>query len=250
MSIEGGLVSLQSRIINKVGSNELNVIFDPLSSCTSNEITSLMKEIEVGLSDHFDGPGFTSDSLYTGIFGLKHRGKILALSRDLKSGNLNTLVSGQILNNNSDPVLFNGSRVCHLSLIYSSGGNSIPMWNFLTREILAKGKNQADYFSCFTQDPKVYSLLRHVSGAEIYPNHNLALRSKSCEKVHQQLIDFFGGTDIKKGVFREKVSGSFTSEREHSKNSLVDNWFYDNLGMMPEKGDLLLLVAKIEIPGR
>lgn len=246
MSVEDDLVSPQNRIINKVSNNEINVIFDPLSSCTPLEIKSLMEEVMIATAGHFNGSGFTPDALHAGIFGLKHRGKILAFSRDLKFKGLNSLVSGQILNNDGDPILFNGSRVCHLSLIYSSGGNSMPIWNFLTREILAKDNNQADYFSCFTQDPRVYSLLRHTSGAEIYPNHNSGFRSEHLREIYQQLIDFFDGTNVKTGVFKKKVCGSFTLEKQYSKNLLVNDWFYNTLEVIPEEGDLLLLIAKIK----
>lgn len=60
------LVFLNNRIINQVGNHEITVIFDPLSSCTTNELSLLREEVEIGLSGHFNGPGFASDSLYFG----------------------------------------------------------------------------------------------------------------------------------------------------------------------------------------
>lgn len=246
MSIEDDSLSHDGRIINQVGNNEITIIFDPLLSCTPHEVISLMEEARVAISGKFDGPGFTPDALYNGLFGVKQRGKILALSRDLKSECLNALVSGQILNNNGNQMLFNGLRVFHLSLIYSSRGDTLPLWNFLTRGILTEESSKADYFSCFTQDPRVYLLLRYASAAKIYPNHDLRFKSKHFVEIYQQLIDFFNGTDVKNGVFKQKAHGSFTLEKRYSKNPLINNWFYDTLGILPEEGDLLFLMAKIK----
>lgn len=242
-------IIIPKKIINQIGNSKIDIIFDPLSFCTPDEIASLQKEIGTVIPNHFNGPGFVPDSLPASVFGMAGRGKILALARDLKSGDLNALVSGQILNDEGDPILFEESRVFHLSLIYSSGGSAIPLWNFLTREIHADVGNRVNYFSCFTQNPRVYLLLRHVSGAEIFPNHNPKFKSECLEEIHQQLTDFLGGTGAKNGVFKQKVRGSYTLERNYSKNPSVNDWFYDTLTMSPEKGDLLLLLARIKIPG-
>lgn len=249
MSVEDGITSPHDRITKRVGNNEINIIFDPLASCAIDEITSLKEEIEGAIPGHFNGPGFTLDSLYAGVFGLKGKGKILALLRDTEFRNLTALVSGQILNNDGLPLLFEGLEIFHLSLIYSFKGNAMPIWNFLTRELLSDEHNQVRYFSCFTQDPRVYLLLNRATSNKIHPNHNLRREDEYVKGVHHQLIEFFGGVDAKNGVFRTKVQGSFTSERKYSKNSLVNDWFYGTLGVMPESGDLLFLVAKINTAG-
>lgn len=244
MSIEG--IAMPNRIVNQVGNRTIDVLFDPLSLCTDNELALLTEEIEAIVSDSFDGPGFTSDSLQTSVFGAKERGKVLMLVRDLRLGTLNALVSGQILNSYGSKILIKESPVFHLSLLYSSGGNTIPLWNFLVRDILAGSDDKGVYFSCFTQNPRVYSLLRSASCSEIYPTHSSNPKSESLIQMHEQLVEFLGGVNVQHGVFRKKVDGSFTSERIHSKNLSISSWFYNDLGIIPEQGDLLLLLAKVK----
>lgn len=235
-----------TRITRSIDRFLVDIAVDPLSSYPSGEKTALVEEIIPLVNRELNGGGFTIDDLKACIFGDLQRGKILATLRDLDHKKLEGFVSGQLLNDGVNPVDFQNYRIFHVSMIFSSNKSLLSIWNLFIQELINSSSYKPDFFSCFTQSPRIYSLLRYVTNAKIYPSHVNRGRDVGLETVYSQLISFLNfDRCAHQGVFQSKVKGSFTAEKQYSNNMYVNEWFYGSLGIVPERGDLLLLLGRI-----
>jgi len=219
------------------GKNKIYINNNPQVTLSSEFKTELALQISRIVGKTFK-PDMGVEEVIATAIGLPNRGKILARMVD-ENGLLQAFVAAQFLNIDGSPVLFDGVSVFHLSTGHSIscdfGGEAM----ILVKAIMNELPFMPDYVSGFTQSPRIYELFTRFSTIHPSPMVNTEIL-----KIHQLVSEFLGRPS--EVVFKDKTKSCFYQSRPTSKNEAINQWWYHELGIVPENGDLVLLVGKIK----
>lgn len=219
-----------------LGKNKIYINNNPQVTLSSEFKAELALQISKIVDKTFKSDIEAEKVIATAI-GLPNRGKILARMVD-ENDSLQAFVAGQFLNIDGTPVLFDGVSVFHFSTVHSLSSDFGATAVILIRAIMDELPFKPNYVSGFTQSPRVYELLAKFSTL-----HPSIVISHEALRVHQKVSKFLGRPG--EVVFRGKTKDCYYSSRPTSKNEAVNQWWYRDLGVIPENGDLVLLVGKL-----
>lgn len=237
-----------NRVTYEIDGLQVDIVTEPLLYYSIGERLLLAEQISRLLSSSLNGERLSRQLFDYSIFGEPKKGKILTTVKGAEHDLVQGVISGQMINDGDKPISFGGEKVFHISVISSSSVSFLRVWGTLIHKLRESAVYQPDYFSCFTQNPRVYSLLRYFSNLGIYPNHSPRPKDRNLEARFIEVTSFLNkGEQIENGVFKGRAKISFTKDRQLSLNEGVNSWFYGSLNVVPEQGDVLLLLGKVKV---
>lgn len=183
------------------------------------------------------------DGVYKYLFGMSNRGKVLFVFEDYEK--MIGFSSVNILNDGESYFRFKRSTILHLGT-----GHILPKYqgnNFVYRAVMdyigeVESSLKPKYIDGFTQSPRLLRMLTRMSLGRIVPN--LSGNNEELMEGQQFVLKIVEGMNfndriLNKFVVRGKAEGTIYKEKLTSGDQRFDEFFYQELGVRSEAGDLI-----------
>ena len=101
------------------------------------------------------------------------------------------------------------------------------------------------YISALTQSPRIYEYAYHLFRGNVYPDYKNEIEMSS---TYGKVVNILKNkVDFDNFVFREKANGNFYSVNQMALDDKINSWFYNDIKVVPMRGDLLLFLGKITL---